>query len=755
VAISPDGKWLISGSADRTIRLWEVATGELLRTLTGHEEGVQAVDFHPDGGLLASGGVDGTVLLWEGSAGKVLRVFTGHKKGVNAVAFHPDGKVLASAGSDGTMRLWELETGEELHVLTGHEGSVATVAFHPEGKLLASGGADGSVRVWEAETGKQHVSFADHHGEAVRAVVFSPDGKILASGGDDGQIQFRDVRTGEKLRSSYGHFEEVSSLAFSPDGKTLAAGSGSRRVRLWEVVTGKEIRLFTQHTQKVSAVAFAPDGKWLATGGTDKTIGIEPLVSGLALGLLKRPPERRLEHAADCPDRCAPCQTALKKALDHLASQEGEGFGATGLALLASGSTVHEGPYQGRLKQSLDYFKTLGAPTSRDLNGHGHGIPMGMITLFLSEMLLRDPSDKELGTLLEAYVEEIGRAPAHVPQYGGIRRGSCVGTSTAFCLVGMYAARRAEMAVPEEWIQRHLKYLQTSQDIRGMVPYDLSHCQVGHVSDLARTYLAWFAADRFGWKETRLWEGARAWLKDSAQADVVRSEATKARHTADLLAGCMSWGVYQVEGYAGWYRLWKGAWRDCFHRAQQEDGSMALLREWSYIDGGPVAPTAWLSLIALTPRETLLVTQRKGVVEPIPFPEDPARAEPVVYVTFDKDRLFPEMEGRKLPPLARDQARTNFVFLVRRTRSLALKEGYGIVILLVPPEDADFWALQWGKIPTHGLLPPVAVKGLPEGYGAYLLFTHGMVPGKELQSRLEGLKMKELSLDITERLYED
>jgi WD40 repeat protein len=272
IAFSPDGQRLASASADRTVKLWEVATGKVLRTLQGQTQGAVSLAFSPDGQRLASAdsyGGDRTVSIWDLDTGKVLHTLAGHEGPVKNVAFSPDGHCLATASRDKTVKLWDATNGKEIRTLTGHTGGVEGVAFSPDGQHLASGCRDGTVKLWEVATGKELRTFTGHSepvpSVAISPVAFSPDGQqlVFASGET---LTLCETFTGKELRTFKGHSEPVLSVAVSPDGQQLASASNDRTLKLWEVATGKELRTFKgQHF--VTCVAFSPDGKRLASGG--------------------------------------------------------------------------------------------------------------------------------------------------------------------------------------------------------------------------------------------------------------------------------------------------------------------------------------------------------------------------------------------------------------------------------------------------------------------------------------------------------
>jgi WD40 repeat protein len=288
VAFSPDGKTLASAHNDSTIHLWDVKTGRLIRSFTGHTGHVPVFVFSPDGKTLAGGSPDQTVKLWDVSSGRFIRAFTGHRDSVYSVAFSPNGKTIASGSNDRTVRLWEVSSGRLVHSFEGHKSFVHAVAFSPDGKTIASGSYDHTLRLWDVSSGRFIRPF-EGHAEWVNSVAFSPDGKMLASGSTDRSVKLWEVDSGSLINSFGNHDSSLyGSLAFSPDEKTLALASYSSTIELWDASAGQRIRSLKDHNESVNSVAFSPDGKTLASGSADGTIKLWGTGAGNLLATLMR-----------------------------------------------------------------------------------------------------------------------------------------------------------------------------------------------------------------------------------------------------------------------------------------------------------------------------------------------------------------------------------------------------------------------------------------------------------------------------------
>ena len=308
LAVTPDGRNLLSVSDDRALRLWDVETQRMLSEWVGHQGWVTCVAVHPSGHYVLTGSSDANLVWWclaDGSAS----VWHGHIRTITAVVLSPNGEMAASSSEDGVIKLWDVASGELLTTLRGHEGVINDL--HWQGNRLYSAGADFRIGVWEAAGAKSrllgwlqghqrpvlsvravpdalHVvsggadrtlgmwstedahPTAIHHAGSVRAMAFSPDGDWLASGSRDQTVWVRDTTLGQRVLRLVGHTGAVQGVAFST-GSTpeLLSISTDGTARLWDLASGESIARLEAHEEPISTCAWSQDGLSFFTCGRD------------------------------------------------------------------------------------------------------------------------------------------------------------------------------------------------------------------------------------------------------------------------------------------------------------------------------------------------------------------------------------------------------------------------------------------------------------------------------------------------------
>jgi WD40 repeat protein len=276
VAYSPDGRRIVSGSWDKKLKVWNAGTGQDLLTLKGHRNSVSSVAYSPDGRRIVSGSEDQTLKVWDAATGRDLLTLKGHQDGVNSVGYSPDGRRIVSGSMDKTLKVWDAATGRDLLTLKGHQDGVCDVAYSPDGRRIVSGSFDGTLKVWDAGTGQALLTLKGH-GNGVTSVAYSPDGRRIVSGsGDPTGSHYRtlkvwDASTGQNLLSLKGHSTFVTSVAYSPDGRRIVSGSHDRTLKVWDAGTGQDLLTLKGHTNRVNSVGYSPDGRRIASGSGDDT----------------------------------------------------------------------------------------------------------------------------------------------------------------------------------------------------------------------------------------------------------------------------------------------------------------------------------------------------------------------------------------------------------------------------------------------------------------------------------------------------
>ncbi|MDT3438727.1 P-loop NTPase fold protein [Pseudofrankia sp. BMG5.37] len=279
VAVTPDGQQIITGGGDGVVRLWDRESGAEQGVLTGHTDRVFAVVVTPDGRQIVTGGDDGLVRVWDRASGVPADVLIGHTGPVFAVAVTPDGRQIVTGGDDGVVGVWDRARAVREAVLIGHTGPVFAVAVTPDGRQIVTGGNDGEVRVWDRRSGAQ--LFLTPRGQGpVDAVVVTPDGDQIVAG-YVGEVRIFDRNSGAEQLVLAGHRRQVHAVVVTPDGRQIVASGRDGSVRVWDRVSGVEEAVLTGHTGPIFAVVVTPDGRQIITGGDDGAVRVWDRESGV------------------------------------------------------------------------------------------------------------------------------------------------------------------------------------------------------------------------------------------------------------------------------------------------------------------------------------------------------------------------------------------------------------------------------------------------------------------------------------------
>ncbi|KAG6382896.1 hypothetical protein SASPL_157388 [Salvia splendens] len=306
VKFSDDGRFLASCSADKTARTYALSSPETPHNeFHGHEAGISDLAFSSDGRFLATASDDRTVRLWDVATGSLVKTLSGHTNYVFCLTFNPQSNMLASGSFDETVRIWDVKSGKCLKVLPAHSDPVTSVNFNLDGSMIVSSSYDGLCRIWDASTGHCMKTLIDDDHPPVSFAKFSPNGKFILVGTLDNTLidnpsfpQFShyglisdaclscfgrkaalEFFYGKFLKTYTGHVNSkfcVSSTFSITNGKYIVSGSEDNMVYLWELQSRKIVQKLEGHTDAVISVSCHPTENTIASGslGNDKTVKI-------------------------------------------------------------------------------------------------------------------------------------------------------------------------------------------------------------------------------------------------------------------------------------------------------------------------------------------------------------------------------------------------------------------------------------------------------------------------------------------------
>jgi WD40 repeat protein/serine/threonine protein kinase len=266
VAVSPDGRRIVTASNDHTARVWDAATGRQLLMLIGHTNGLSCAAFSPDGKWITTGSGDKSVRVWDAVTGLERFKHLGHELGVTWVAFSPDSLRIVSASHDGTAKVWEAPTDREPLTFRGHGSDVLCAAFSPNGARIITGGVDRRTRIWDA-TSTEELHKIEGHTDSILSVQFSGDGKRVLTGSLDGTARVWDSESGWNPTTILNVGAPVSAAVFSPEGRRIVTGSYDSLATVWDAASGARLLNIGADSMAVMSVAFSPGSEWIVTGG--------------------------------------------------------------------------------------------------------------------------------------------------------------------------------------------------------------------------------------------------------------------------------------------------------------------------------------------------------------------------------------------------------------------------------------------------------------------------------------------------------
>ncbi|CAD5953449.1 putative WD repeat-containing protein alr2800 [Planktothrix tepida] len=271
--ISTNGQILVTGSKDKTVKVLNPQTGELLHSFIGHHDHIYAVAISPNSSIIASGSCDNTIKLWNLQTGALIKTIKLNSHYITSLKFTPDGENLISGCWDYSVQLWKVATGENLRTLYKHSGGVDCVDMTSNWDFIVSGGRDRKVIIWDLRNMKICRTLIQRF--YIRSLAISPDNQFIVTSSDDGKLFIWNLQKGQLIRTLNHHKNWVYTVAISPDGNRIVSGSADQTLNIWNLHTGELIESLNPQGGAIYSVTFiTPDGHTFASSHGDGSIKI-------------------------------------------------------------------------------------------------------------------------------------------------------------------------------------------------------------------------------------------------------------------------------------------------------------------------------------------------------------------------------------------------------------------------------------------------------------------------------------------------
>lgn len=307
---TPDGRWLLSGSRDKTVRFWDLENNECKQILTGHTDSLSCTCMTPDANFAVSAGEDNTIRVWDLKSGNCIQTIEKtieniqllinrsvfnldvsdsnySKNYVKNICVSSDGLyAVATTESESKMKVWDLKSGLCVHTLEGHTDGVTHLVIMPDGYTVISCSKDNTIKVWDLLSAKC-LQTLEGHLNRVNSVGATFDGKHIVSGSEDGTIRVWEWKSGKCLHVLEGHTDGISCVNLTPVDQRIVSLGKDQSMRIWDLKTGLCLRTIEGHTDSVTSVNLTPDGKYLLTGSFDDSVRLWNLDEGRCIQILK------------------------------------------------------------------------------------------------------------------------------------------------------------------------------------------------------------------------------------------------------------------------------------------------------------------------------------------------------------------------------------------------------------------------------------------------------------------------------------